>query len=134
MEYLAGSFITLLGMAALAAFYFKNRKDLIQGYDVIRYSQSHIHEIIKKYIPDEEFEPKSTPSQSANHKRSMYTRVVFVENQAYWIKNNTLFVADMEEGIVDEDSTREVDTMGMNKVQLDKVIYIVDALTEGEQE
>ena len=63
----------------------------------------------------------------------MYTRVVFVENQAYWIKNNTLFVADMDEGMVDEDTTREVDTMGMNKVQLEKVIHIVDALTEGKQ-
>jgi hypothetical protein len=134
MEYLAGAFITLLGMAALAVFYFKNRKDLILGYGVIRYSQSHIHEIIKRYIPDEAFEPKNTPSQSENHRKSVYTRVVFIENQAYWIRNNTLFVADMQEGMVDEESTREVDTMAMDKVQLEKVIYIVDALTEGEQE
>jgi hypothetical protein len=64
----------------------------------------------------------------------MYTRVVFVENQAYWIKNNTLFVADMEDDMVDEATTREVDTMAMDKVQLEKVIYIVEALTEGKKE
>jgi hypothetical protein len=63
----------------------------------------------------------------------MYTRVVFLENQAYWIKNNTLFVADMEEGFVDEQTTREVDTMGMDRVQLEKVIHIVEALTEGKE-
>jgi hypothetical protein len=133
MEYLIGAFFTLLSLFVLGNFYFKNKAATDSTYSSIKYSQSHIHEIIKNYIPDYEFEAKKLATQSNNHKNSMYTRVVFVENQAYWIKNNTLFVADMEEGMVNEETAREVDTMAMNKVQLDRVINIVEALTEGKE-
>ena len=131
MEFLLGF---ILAIATVFVFRFFIIKDIDQSTSwAIRYSQTRIHEIIKNHIPDYEFDIKRPVTQSENHKNSMYTRVVFVENQAYWIKNNTLFVADMDEGMVDEDTTREVDTMGMNKVQLEKVIHIVDALTEGKQ-
>lgn len=131
MEFLLGF---MLAVATVFIFRFFIIKDINQSeHWSIKYSQTRIHEIIKNYVPDYEFEIKRPVTQSENHKNSMYTRVLFVENQAYWIKNNTLFVADMDDGMVDEETTREVDTMGMNKVQLEKVIHIVDALTEGKQ-
>jgi hypothetical protein len=131
MEFLLGF---MLAIATVFVFRFFIIKDIKQSDSwAIRYSQTRIHEIIKNHVPDYEFDIIRPVTQSGNHKNSMYTRVVFVENQAYWIKNNTLFVADMDEGMVDEETTREVDTMGMNKVQLEKVIHIVDALTEGKQ-
>lgn len=130
MEYLIGFAVAI---AALFIFRFGilktfNKESLPQ----IKYSQSHIHEIIKNYIPGSYFNVMRKDSQSLNHKSARYTRVVFVENSAYWIKNNTLFVADFNDGMVDEETTREVDTMGMNEVELKKVIGIVDALTEGQ--
>lgn len=131
MEFLLGF---MLAVATVFVFRFFIIKEINQSeHWSIKYSQTRIHEIIKNYVPDYEFEIKRPVTQSENHKNSMYTRVLFVENQAYWIKNNTLFVADMDDGMVDEETTREVDTMGMNKVQLEKVIHIVDALTEGKQ-
>jgi predicted small secreted protein len=131
VEFLLGF---ILAIATVFVFRFFIIKDINQSTSwAIRYSQTRIHEIIKNYVPDYAFEIKKPITQSENHKNSMYTRVVFVENQAYWIKNNTLFVADMEEGMVDEETTREVDTMAMDKVQLEKVIHIVEALTEGKQ-
>jgi hypothetical protein len=133
MEYLAGSILTLLGMFALSTFYFKNRLIFSKNINAIRYSQSHIYEITKDFIPDELFLKKQRDTQSRNHEKSMYTRVVFLDNEAYWIKNNTLFVADMNEGIVSEETARKVDTMGMDKVQLEKVIHIVEALTGGHK-
>jgi hypothetical protein len=124
-----------LGVASGLIFYIFTIKNIKQEQkSLIKYSQSRVHELIKNHIPDQEFEIKRPISQAQNHRNSMYTRVVFVENQAYWIKNNTLFVADMDDGMVDEETTREVDTMAMNKVQLEKVIYIVEALTEGKKE
>jgi hypothetical protein len=128
MEYLAGSAVTLLGMIALSIFYFKNKIAFSKSINPIRYRQSHIHEMIKDFLPESLFLGKQRNTQSIAHQKSMYTRVVFVENKAYWIKNNVLFVADMEEGIVAEDTARKVDTMGMDKVQLEKVIHIVEAL------
>jgi hypothetical protein len=131
MEFLLGFTLAIATVLILRFFIAKNINESESW--AIKYSQTRIHEIIKNYIPEYEFEIKAPITQAQNHKNSMYTRVVFVENQAYWIKNNTLFVADMQEGMVDEETTREVDTMGMNKVQLEKVIHIVDALTEGIQ-
>jgi hypothetical protein len=61
----------------------------------------------------------------------MYVRVMVVDDQAYWIKDNTFFTADMVDDNLDNDSTRTVDTMGMDEVQLKKMIFIVDKLTEG---
>ena len=131
MEFLLGFALAIATVLVFRFFIVKNINES-ESWS-IKYSQTRIHEIIKNYVPEYEFEIKRPITQAQNHKNSMYTRVVFVENQAYWIKNNTLFVADMEEGMVNEDTTREVDTMGMNKVQLEKVINIVDALTEGKQ-
>ena len=99
----------------------------------IRYSQTHIHEIIKDSLPDYLFFPVKKPSQSSNHEKSINLKVLFFEKEAYWIKENTLFIAEQEDGIVKEETAKRVDTMGMNRVQLEKVIYIVDILNEGNQ-
>ena len=55
-----------------------------------------------------------------------------VENKAYWVKDNLFYVADMENGIIDADSTRPLDIMSMDKVQLDKILFIIDRLKDGE--
>jgi hypothetical protein len=131
VEFLLGSIATILAILALRA---ATIKDLTKNSKIsIRYSQSHIYEITKEFIPDELFFEKQRDTQSKNHEKSMYTRVVFLDNEAYWIKNNALFVADMDEGIVAEETARKVDTMGMDKVQLEKVIHIVEALTGGRK-
>jgi hypothetical protein len=131
VEFLLGSVATILAIMVLR---FAILKDLVKNPKIsIKYSQSHIYEITKEFIPDELFFKKQRDTQSKSHEKSMYTRVVFLDNEAYWIKNNALFVADMEEGVVAENTARVVDTMGMDKVQLEKVIYIVDILNEGNQ-
>ena len=99
----------------------------------IRYSQTHIHNIIKDNLPDQLFLPLKRPRQTINHEKSIHLKVLFFEKDAYWIKENALFIAEQEDGIVKEDTARRVDTMGMNRVQLEKVMYIVDILNEGNQ-
>ena len=54
-----------------------------------------------------------------------------MDEQAYWIKDNVFYTADMDGDYVDKDTTRRVDTMAMNTVQLDKMMFIVDKLREG---
>lgn len=130
MEYLLGF---VAAIVALSVFRFALSKNIKSDQlPKIKYSQSHIHEIIKQYIPNSFFGPLRKKAQSQNHRSEQYTRVVFLDNSAYWIKDNALFVADMENGIVDEETTRRVDTMAMNSVELEKVMHIVEALTEGQ--
>jgi hypothetical protein len=132
VEFLLGSVATVLAILVLRSAMIK---DLSKNSKIsIRYSQSHIYEITKDFIPDEFFFKKQRDTQSKSHEKSMYTRVVFLDNEAYWIKNNALFVADMDEGVVAEETARRVDTIGMDKVQLEKVIHIVEALTEGRKD
>ena len=96
-------------------------------------SQSLIYETLKPFITLDK-EPKTIKTQATEFEKKQYIPVVLVDQQAYWISNNTLFVADENNGTIDKDTTRAVDTMAMDKVQLDKTIFIVDTLTEGAQD
>jgi hypothetical protein len=70
-------------------------------------------------------------TQSSKFVEDSYIRVVIVESSAYWIKDQALYTADVSEGAVDKSTTRRVDTMAMDKVQLDKTLFIVEKLREG---
>jgi hypothetical protein len=132
MEYLLGFAMAIIAILAFRfALLYKIDNDQLPP---IKYSQSHVHEMIKYYLPSSLFQKKRNKTQSDKHEEKLYTRVVFLENQAYWIKDNALLIADLEDGIVLEETARKVDTIGMDRVQLDKVIGIVNALTEGRKD
>lgn len=96
------------------------------------YRQSSVFELLRPVvILQDYFDKNIIETQATKHRDSMYLRVIFVENQAYWIKDGELCVSEMEDGVVVGDSTKPVDTIGMDKVQLDKIIFIVEKLTEG---
>ena len=130
-EYFIGFFIAIL----MLIFFRLLGPRIIKGdYGTkIKYSQSHIHDIIRYNLPDEMFMPIKKPRQSSSHEKKASLKVVFIDKEAYWIKENVLFIADHEGGIVKEGTARRVDTIGMDRVQLEKVIYIVDILNEGTQ-
>jgi hypothetical protein len=124
----------LVAIAMLVVFRLLGTRIIRDDYGTrIRYSQTHIHNIIKDNLPDQLFLPLKRPRQTINHEKSIHLKVLFFEKDAYWIKENALFIAEQEDGIVKEDTARRVDTMGMNRVQLEKVMYIVDILNEGNQ-
>jgi hypothetical protein len=54
-----------------------------------------------------------------------------IENSAYWVKDNVFYMADLVSGEVNPETTRVVDTMGMDSVELDKMLFIMDRLREG---
>ena len=56
---------------------------------------------------------------------------MFVDDRAYWIKDNQFMVAETENGMVVNDTSARVDTMAMDSVELDKMVFIVGKLTEG---
>jgi len=58
-------------------------------------------------------------------------RVIILDNNAYWIKDNMFYKAPLVNELIDKESAEQVDTMGMDKVQLDKMLFIMDRLREG---
>ena len=69
-------------------------------------------------------------TQSKLHDSRTNIKVIIMDNQAYWIKDNVFYTANMIGDNVDKDTTRTVDTMAMNRVQLDKMMFIIDRLRE----
>jgi hypothetical protein len=72
-----------------------------------------------------------TKTQSKMHHDKTNVKVIILDNQAYWIKNNIFYKAPLVDQLIDKDSAEEVDTINMDKVQLDKMLFIMDKLREG---
>jgi hypothetical protein len=130
MEYLLGSLLTIVSIVVAN----KLLRKSLPKYRVnnINYSQSVMHEVLAPFIPtNSELRKETFKSQALEHKKKNTMRVLFVEDMAYWIKDNVFYSANVVDGMVDEESTKRVDTMGMDKVQLKEMSFIVEKLTEG---
>ena len=58
-------------------------------------------------------------------------KVIIFDNNAYWIKDNIFYRAPLVNELIDKESAEQVDTIHMDKVQLDKMLFIMDKLREG---
>jgi len=130
MEYFLGSIITFLLV------FFTTKIISLNNFNndilTVRYSQSHIHSIVSPILPPMEALKAPKTSQSSELEAKTNIRVIIVDGQAYWIKDNSFFVADLEGHNVDGSTARIVDTMNMDKVQLDKMLFIMDKLRDGK--
>lgn len=131
MEYFLGSLLTILTIMFALKVLGKNSAE----YEVpsISYTQSYTHDLISPLLPPGGLTGAFKPlvSQAQKHQDKQNVRVIFVDGKAYWINNNQFLVADAENGMVINDTATAVDTMAMDSVELDKMVFIVDKLTEG---
>jgi hypothetical protein len=128
MEYLIGSIATFCMLAYLAN---KVRKNVPARFKMAEYSQMRSYENIKLFFPAFMYEkPRMAETQLSKYHKSLQMRVIFIDNKAYWIKDNTVYSADLENGQVNQNTTKPIDTMAMDKVELDKMSFIVEMLTE----
>jgi hypothetical protein len=72
-----------------------------------------------------------TRTQSRKHYDKTNVKVIILDDQAYWIKDNIFYKAPLVGQSIDKDLAEEVDTISMDKVQLDKMLFIMDKLREG---
>jgi hypothetical protein len=70
-------------------------------------------------------------SQSKNHYDNTNTKVIIFDNDAYWIKHNIFYKAPLVDQLINKDAAEQVDTISMDKVQLGKMLFIMDKLREG---
>jgi len=128
MEYLLGSLITIL-------IFFISRKSISKIVNnekiaVVHYSQSYSFEMIKPLIDLSKIRRKLV-SQASVYNDKKHVRVILADGKAYWIVDNTFYEAEEIDGFIDKESAKPVDTMGIDKIQLDKMMFIVEMLTEG---
>lgn len=132
MEYLLGSLVTVaLFFISKKIFYSPDEKQ----YSFKKtHSQSYVYSLVKPLLSLQYVISNSRQTQASKHLESLYVKVVIAENKAYWISGNTFFEADEEDGFVDKDTAKPVDIMSMDDVQLKKMMFIVETLTEGVED
>lgn len=115
--------------------YFVINKIMMNKYNNlknVKLSQSYIHSLISPYIPKIDDDLPFFAGQVNNDDDRDSIKVIIIDNSAYWIKDNTFYTAFVDDsGMVDKDTTRVVDTMTMDTVELDKMLFIMDRLREG---
>ena len=61
------------------------------------------------------------------------TRVIIIDEKAYWVSNNMFYVGDTVDGKVRPETGRPLDTTKMSKREVDKMLFILDNLKNGKE-
>lgn len=131
MEYFFGSAITMIAMfitTKMITLRVNKVKD-----NPFRYSQSHIHMLLLPLLPNIKNYKKQRVSQSTKHEEKINIKVIIYEKKAYFIRNGTFYCAEMHGTEIDSANATSVDTMSMDRVQLDKMLFIMDQLRDGKR-
>jgi hypothetical protein len=131
MTYILAIGLTLLSISSIIIIAVKRSK---KYFTKVVYTQSDIHQIVKNFIPKDLFEMPKPLSQARKHIRSNTVKVLIIEDQAYWVHNNMFYVADTVEGLVSPETVRPVDTNNMSKRDIDKMLFILDSLKNGNSD
>lgn len=109
-----------------------NSRIKARGIKKVMKSQSTIYNKVKDFVP-QNLKVKSLFSQSKIHSEKYMLRVMVIDTGAYWVKDNSFFMADVKNGMVIPESTRKIDTVNMSKEDIDKMMFILDKLKEEQQ-
>jgi hypothetical protein len=135
MEFLLGSAITLVTLFVAAKQFAKSKAVNLKVN--VHYSQTRAFELTRPlHLLEDMVKLVMTKpvTQTTKFDDSLHVKVVIADNEAYWISNNTFYVADVRDRMVIQESARAVDTMTMDDVQLKKISEIVEILREEDQD
>jgi hypothetical protein len=96
------------------------------------YRQSDMHRMLKYFFSLEVTNNQKPPSQLTKRKEKDMIKVIVMENQAYWVSDNTFYVAKAFEGEVLPDTAEPVDIESMSRKDIDKMLFILDNLKNGK--
>ena len=131
MEYFFGSLITLV---ALYVFNIMVKKTIKHKIHVPIFTQSRKVALVRNYITNILKPEPYVKTQSKEHVRKNSIKAFFLNDNVYWIENGFLVMARLTDTGIDETTKKRVDTHSLDKVELDKISFIVDKLTEGNED
>ena len=109
------------------------RKKARKRFSKTLYRQSDVHKLLKYFFSIRLSNNEEPISQLTKRKEKNMTKVIFVDNQAYWVSENTFFVAESVNGEIQRQTARPVNTNGLSKVDLNKMLFILDSLKNGSK-
>jgi archaellin len=121
--------LTLIAFSSIIIVMNKKRKN---SFNKVLYRQSDMHNILKEFFFKDIFDDKVVTSQSKIWKEKQTTRVVVVDQKAYWVSGNMFYVGDTVDGKVRPETGKPLDTTKMSKREVDKMLFILDNLKNGK--
>lgn len=109
----------------------KNKK---KNTSSMMHRQSDVHKLLKYFFSIPLSNNENNFSQLTKHKQKGIIKVIVLGDQAYWVSNNTFYVADAVEGKVQKSTAKPVDIGSLPKVDLDKMLFILDSLRDGKRD
>jgi hypothetical protein len=100
----------------------RNKQEVIVSQAMLQYRYSTRNKKSRKL---------KVRSQSKNQYDKTNIKVIIFDNNAYWIKDNIFYKAPLVDQLINKEAAEQVDTIHMDKVQLDKMLFIMDRLREG---
>jgi len=121
--------LTLISFSSIIIVMNKKRK---KSFSKVLYRQSDMHNILKDFFFKDIFDEKVVTSQSKIWKDKQTTKVLIIDQKAYWVSNNMFYVGDTVDGKVRPETGRPLDTTKMSKREIDKMLFILDNLKNGK--
>lgn len=129
MLYLLSLVLTSIAFCAILILISKKRN---KSFNKVLYRQSDMHNILKDFFFKDIDNDKVITSQSKIWKEKQTTKVVILDQKAYWISNNIFYVGETVNGKVKPETGEPLDTSNMSKKEIDKMLFILDNLKNGK--
>jgi hypothetical protein len=97
------------------------------------YSQKDTHELFKYFFSIDSSNNKKRLSQLTKHTEKSMIKVMVMGQEAYWVSDNTFYVAKAIDGEVEPGSASQVDIENMSKNDMKKMLFILDNLQNGNK-
>jgi hypothetical protein len=109
------------------------RKKTQKGFSKTLYSQSDMHRLLKYFFSLNIINEEKPASQLTKRREKDMIRVIVIGNLAYWVSDNIFYVAEAIDGEVIPETAKPVDTNSMTRRDLDKMLFILDSLKNGNK-
>lgn len=96
-------------------------------------SQMDVHKLTKSLFDRNTTKYTTKVSQMKKYEDSNRIDVLVVGNQAYWVANNVFYTGEVIDGQIDHDTTKPINTENMQKDEIDKMLFIIDSLKNGNK-
>ena len=94
------------------------------------YRQSDMHKVLTKLYP-KQTNTKEKPYCKFRENSLDTVKVIIAEDRAYWVFNNTFYVAQTDGGNVLPETAEPINTSVLSKDEVSKMLSILDSLIGG---
>ena len=128
---IAVAVLTMLGYWAILNVVKRRNK---KSFSMVIGSQMDIHNLTKSFLNKPFNTTKQKVSQMRKHEHANRIDILVLEDRAYWISNNVFYSGDIVDGHIDHDTTKPINTENMKKEEIDKMLFIIDNLKNGNDD